>query len=275
MFDIGYLCYDFNWQFDAISGVANLICDAIYYFSINVSRSTINWGDVSFLRRRRNFWTFQDQPLRRNLRVLKKFSWDYLGIILNNFISQLCCINAFTSNIHKLAVNTKFEISARRILKSRLPRLSAAVRKSVGKRHDTRQLCEDLRNIPYHVFGNHEKCRDEYCTRKTNKEENYIPLLQTSVLFEKICKVVDNVVRKANRLSRNVTTNYAERYMSLVATFSGGKRINYILRGSYQRRCYGAALSFNSGPSWHIHSLPSFNETHSNQVFFILFIIII
>ncbi|KAK4882549.1 hypothetical protein RN001_005868 [Aquatica leii] len=109
----------------------------------------------------------------------------------------------------------------------------------------TKQLCEDLKNIPYHVFGNHSNCRTEYCTRKKNNEEIYIPLLQTT-----------------NRITRNVTTNYAERYMSLVSKFSGGKRVNYVLRGSYQRQCYGAALCFNSGSSWHKYNLPDLNERH-------------
>lgn len=39
--------------------------------------------------------------------------------------------------------------------------------------------------------------------------------------------------------------------MSLTAKFNGGKRINYGKRGSYYRRCYGAALAYMSGPGWH------------------------
>nr|CAD7432882.1 unnamed protein product [Timema monikensis] len=42
------------------------------------------------------------------------------------------------------------------------------------------------------------------------------------------------------------------RYMALVAKYTGGKCVNYTLRGSYRRRCYGAALAHTSGPSWHL-----------------------
>ncbi|KAF2892056.1 hypothetical protein ILUMI_14117, partial [Ignelater luminosus] len=110
----------------------------------------------------------------------------------------------------------------------------------------------DLRNLPYHIFGSHDSCRDVVCTRKLNNEENLVGLLQEEHLFEEIQKCVDNVVRKADRLQKNVTTNYAERYMSLITKFSGGKRVNYTTGGSYQRRCVGAALAYNLGPSWHL-----------------------
>lgn len=42
------------------------------------------------------------------------------------------------------------------------------------------------------------------------------------------------------------------RYMSLLAKFVGGKRVNFTKRGSYTTRAYGAALSHISGPSWHL-----------------------
>ncbi|KAF2906026.1 hypothetical protein ILUMI_00151 [Ignelater luminosus] len=122
------------------------------------------------------------------------------------------------------------------------------------------QLCEDLKNVPEHVFGSHSKSKDEYCRRGEMEEENLITLLESSSILDEIKKIVDNVVRKASRLTQKVTRNHAERYMSFVAKFSGEKRANYILRGSYQRRYYGAALSFNSGPTWHATSLNSYKN---------------
>ncbi|KAK4881993.1 hypothetical protein RN001_005312 [Aquatica leii] len=151
-----------------------------------------------------------------------------------------CIIGEKTKKSLYLVIKNKFclicAIGASKNVIPNTHKLSAAVRKSITKVVSTKQLCEDLKNIPYHVFGNHSNCRTEYCTRKKNNEEIYIPLLQTSGLFDEIIKVIENVIRKANRITRNVTTNYAERYMSLVSKFSGGKRVNYVLRGSYQRR---------------------------------------
>lgn len=75
-------------------------------------------------------------------------------------------------------------------------------------------------------------------------EANLLDVVQPK-LFEDVSKAVDNIVRKIGRLQRNVTTNFTERYMSVVSKFAGGKRINFTSGGSYQRRCLGAALAYN------------------------------
>ncbi|KAF5281723.1 hypothetical protein FQR65_LT14563 [Abscondita terminalis] len=138
------------------------------------------------------------------------------------------------------------------MLNTKLPRFSAAVRSAITKStQSSTKLCEDLYNIPNHVFGCYLNCRTAYCKRKDNNEENVLPLMGSTPVLEEIKKCVDLVARKAHTLTKNVTTNHAERYMSLVAKFVGGKRTNLVQRGSYQRRCYGAGLSFNLGPSWH------------------------
>ncbi|KAF2888449.1 hypothetical protein ILUMI_17724 [Ignelater luminosus] len=112
--------------------------------------------------------------------------------------------------------------------------LSAAVRKAMqgSGNNSATQLCEDLKYVPQHVFGSHSKCKDEYCRRREMEEENLIPLLESSSILDEIKETADNVVRKASRLTQNVTTNHAERYMSFVAKFSGEKRENYILSGA-------------------------------------------
>ncbi|KAF2891158.1 hypothetical protein ILUMI_15015 [Ignelater luminosus] len=132
------------------------------------------------------------------------------------YVVKVECANritrAFTSNLHELAINTIFPIAARRILKVRISRLSAAVRKAMqgfGNNSAT-QLCEDLKYVPQHAFGSHK----------------------SSSILDEMKEIADNVVRKASRLTQNVTTNHAERYMSFVAKFSGEKRGNYILRGA-------------------------------------------
>ncbi|KAK5639399.1 hypothetical protein RI129_011891 [Pyrocoelia pectoralis] len=136
-------------------------------------------------------------------------------------------------------------LGTRRILKTHIPRLSIAVRSAISNNSkegsDLQQLRQDLKNGPYHVFGDHKNCRIQYCKRQDKQEMNHVPLLQQSDIFSEI----------SHRLTTNTTTNYAERYMSLVSKFSGGKRVNYCQRGSYFRRCVGAGLSYNNGPSWH------------------------
>lgn len=45
----------------------------------------------------------------------------------------------------------------------------------------------------------------------------------------------------------NVVSNIVKRFNGVIAKFVGGKRINYSLRRSYQTRCAGAVVSFNTG----------------------------
>ncbi|KAF2887432.1 hypothetical protein ILUMI_18740 [Ignelater luminosus] len=87
-------------------------------------------------------------------------------------------------------------------------------------------------------------------------------LLQEDRLFEEIQKCVDNVIRKADRLQKNVTTNYAERYMSLITKFSGRKGVNYTTGGSYKRKCIETPLAYNLGLSWHLALM---NKSHLNK----------
>ncbi|CAN7946283.1 unnamed protein product [Ixodes hexagonus] len=60
-------------------------------------------------------------------------------------------------------------------------------------------------------------------------------------------RTANNLADKASSLTQNSTSNLAENYMSVVSKFSGGKRVNHERRGSYQRRCVGAAISYNGG----------------------------
>lgn len=63
-------------------------------------------------------------------------------------------------------------------------------------------------------------------------------------------RLANNLVKNAERLKNNITTNQAERLMGLVAKFVGGKRVNFATGGGYERRCVGAALAHTSGPGW-------------------------
>jgi len=70
--------------------------------------------------------------------------------------------------------------------------------------------------------------------------------------MSEIIAIVDKVIRKADRLVFNTTTNIAENFMSLVAKFNGGKRVNFTKTGSYQRRILGATQVHSRGQSWHL-----------------------
>ncbi|XP_074028816.1 uncharacterized protein [Leptinotarsa decemlineata] len=132
---------------------------------------------------------------------------------------------------------------------SRLERLVKGIRTAMKNNiRNPDYLRTDILNAPHHIFGQHDKC-GTFCNKKST-EVNLIPTIEERFFLE-IKKILEPLVSKANQLSYNHTTNQAERYMSLVAKFSGGKRVNYTKNVSFSARAHGAALSHLAGPSWH------------------------
>ncbi|CAG9772349.1 unnamed protein product [Ceutorhynchus assimilis] len=110
-------------------------------------------------------------------------------------------------------------------------------------------LVADIKNISFHVFGDHKKCAERgyfKCSRK-DSEENYIPLMQTCDLLQDIDVCFNRLVFNAASLIHNMDNNLAESYNSVICKFVGGKRNNFSKKGSYQTRCAAAAISFNVG----------------------------
>lgn len=69
-----------------------------------------------------------------------------------------------------------------------------------------------MKNAPNHVFGDHRRCKETYCQDKAEtKDVNVIEKLDPEFSVE-IYKLMDRLVRKADSLVMNSTTNAAERY---------------------------------------------------------------
>lgn len=190
----------------------------------------------------------------------------------HRYVVKMECANhmvrCLSDKLHKLAKDTRLSLLSRRLLTeqqvtaaegvrvacfTRIERLVKGVRvaiKEASKTGDIEQLRNDVQNAPYHVLGRHDKCRKNFCSR--DGETDHTKDAEVNGLLGEMLKAVDPVVQKADRLKFNQTTNQAERYMALVSKFSGGKRVNYSNRGSYRRRCLGAAQSHTKGPSWHL-----------------------
>lgn len=90
-------------------------------------------------------------------------------------------------------------------------------------------LKEDLRNTACHVFGDHTSCKPYFCNKNTtgDAENNFVPDMKKSLLFEAIQKIIYRLVNNAKSLVFNVNSNIAEVFNSIIAKFIGGKRINY------------------------------------------------
>lgn len=195
-------------------------------------------------------------------------------------VIKLECANHITRNLHdglrKLVVNKHFPVLAHKVFANGSPspfeRLVKGVRTAInecGKSNNVSILRKDLKNAQYHVLGSHVNCRPAYCTRSNTEEKINVPLIESGKIMSEITAIVDKVTRKADRLIYNTTTNIrvAENFMSLVATFTGGKRVNYTKTGSYQRRVLGATQVHSRGPSWHLSSWKKLTGKSQGQLF--------
>lgn len=77
-------------------------------------------------------------------------------------------------------------------------------------------------------------------------EENYIPQLKQSCLYEKMQNVLKQMSWHTKSLLQNMDSNRVETFNSVISKYTGGKRVNFGLRGSYEARCNAAVVNFNS-----------------------------
>lgn len=123
---------------------------------------------------------------------------------------------------------------------------------------DVNRLKEDIRNTVNHVFGNHFQCREDICDRAGETIDDRTPELTSSGAHHHIYGALAQVLTKADLLIDNETNNRAELYMSLLARFNMGKRLNLIQRDSFQTRAFLSGLKYNEGHLWHYQSWKQF-----------------
>jgi hypothetical protein len=65
---------------------------------------------------------------------------------------------------------------------------------------------------------------------------------------------VNHLADFSHHLVYNVDSNMVEHFNSIVAMYSGGKRINYVQKGSYKTRCTAAVVTYNTRtPFYKLH----------------------
>lgn len=82
-----------------------------------------------------------------------------------------------------------------------------------------------------------------------------------------IISIVDKVTKKVDWLVFNTTTNIADKIMSLVGKFTGGKRVKYNKSGFYQRRVLGETQDLSKDPSWHLTTWKFLTEKSPRKLF--------
>ncbi|XP_050303674.1 uncharacterized protein LOC126741321 [Anthonomus grandis grandis] len=174
--------------------------------------------------------------------------------LLRNFcakIREIC--NKKRSN----STNSPVSPLLRKTISNNIRRLRTAITMAVIYRNKEnnnfidklQNITKDLRNIPSHVFGEHRECASlgYFKCEKKDDEANLIPEMKGCGILQDLEVCFNRLIHHAASLLRNMDTNIAEHYNSVVCKFVGGKRINFSKKGSYQIRCEAAALQFNVG----------------------------
>ncbi|XP_072389723.1 uncharacterized protein [Diabrotica undecimpunctata] len=181
----------------------------------------------------------------------------------NILIKKIECINHllrnYCSRLRDLAakkISTKMKPVApelRKRLSSNILRLRLGIKTAIAyRRNETnnieiqmKNLIKDIKNCPYHVFGQHTNCDQYFCKGSKENEINFVIKLEECGLLNDILSCGNRLIQHTHSLLLNMNNNAAETYNSVISKFVGGKRINFVLRGSYDTRCKAAAISFN------------------------------
>jgi len=182
-------------------------------------------------------------------------------------VEKIECINHivrnFNTKLYDTAKNTvkgknaaDIPIEERRLVSSDFPRFGIAVRKSVDHYQQNKTNCswkdleQDLRNIPFHIFGQHYNCKNYFCHKVTTPEENKIPAFVKMNFWAPLQLALNRVVRLAKSLIEKKTTNPAENFMAVANKYIEGKRKNFGQSYLYPLRMAGAVFAFNHSTYW-------------------------
>lgn len=80
-------------------------------------------------------------------------------------------------------------------------------------------------------------------------------------MWDDITKARNLITYYSETLLLNYNNNAAELYNSILTKFTGGKRVNFSLKGSYQLRCNAAVMAYNAGSN----RLSLFNKHVTNK----------
>ena len=107
------------------------------------------------------------------------------------------------------------------------------------------RLAEDIKNVPYHIFGRHNLCKDYFTCSKAGTEPDLIDDVKDLGIFEGIVAAVKRPADLASSLIEKVNSNQVECFMGVVAKQLQGKRINPGGGVMYSMLVASAVVSFN------------------------------
>ncbi|XP_063226423.1 uncharacterized protein LOC134533104 [Bacillus rossius redtenbacheri] len=199
----------------------------------------------------------------------------------NLTVEKIECRNHLLRNYRKKIIsaseNTNLGTTIlRKIVYSKMSKLSIGVQKAIAyrKSQDTdfqvkvSQLKCDIENGPSHVFGEHKNCSTlgYFCDGRKDGESNLVPELEKNSLWSHIYKACQYLAAHSRSLIHDVDSNKVEQFNSIIAKFSGGKRVNFATKRSYQGRCAGAVIAHNTKTPQYVLHKSMFNGISPNKI---------
>nr|XP_034194696.1 uncharacterized protein LOC117610952 [Osmia lignaria]XP_034194697.1 uncharacterized protein LOC117610952 [Osmia lignaria] len=162
----------------------------------------------------------------------------------------------FSRKINDIVAKGRYK-ELRAVVKDNALRLRTGIKKAAEYRFkekirlvdQIKNLKEDMKNVPSHVFGEHKECQKlaYFCTKYSDPDRvNYVPRLKQGGIYHSIEEAMQPLFAQAESLLYALNNNAVESFNNIIAKFIGGKRINFGRRGSYQGRVSAAVVQFNS-----------------------------
>lgn len=119
-------------------------------------------------------------------------------------------------------------------------------KQNISEVEQIKNLQRDCKNVPHHVFGDHQECARYFCRGKLKpKEVNYVPAMKAAGIFSQLEHAFERVTSNCDSLIKKMNNNLCEITNALHAKTVAGKRINFSQRGSYTSRVCAAGIQFN------------------------------
>lgn len=143
----------------------------------------------------------------------------------------------YGKSLYKIKNNIKcITLPARKLLsKEIIDELMTSVQMAIyANIQEPETLKSDIRASIYHVFGSHLCCKSYLCTNVGDTSKDRMNEVMESGLHHHIYGAMNQLLTKAHLLIDKETNNRAELFMSILARFNMGKRLNLIQRDSFQ-----------------------------------------
>ena len=180
-------------------------------------------------------------PYKRQIRVKKIECTNHL---MRNFGNKMKAIVKMTT---PGPLRQAVESSIRRIRTDVVKAAKFRYNQNVSIEEKTKNLYDDIQNVPSHVFGEHKEwARLKYFCDGKNKENqrNIVPELMNIGVYQDVKEILRTLLAHAESLLYNTNNNAVESLNAIIAKYIGRKRLNFAERGS----CYVLKGLFRRSP---------------------------